>query len=80
MMEEIERLRVTVRDMWHERQAAPAAATGGMAISDTEIAAEARIDLNTVRAFLIGEDGRGIVVKPEGSGLSVSAVELGYGE
>jgi ketopantoate hydroxymethyltransferase len=80
MLEEIERLRVTVRDMWHERQATSPGTPGSLVIHDSEIAAEAHVDLDTVRAFLISEDGAGIVVKGDGGELSISTVELGYGE
>ena len=80
MLDEIERLRVTVRDLWHERQAAQAAPDGSVAIRDSEIADQATVDLDTVRAFLVSEDGRGIIVKADDGVLSVSSVDLGYGE
>ena len=81
MLEEIERLRVTVRDMWHERQAADPGTPGGpAAIRDSELAAEAHVDLDTVRAFLVSEDGAGIAVTGDAGELSISRVELGYGE
>jgi hypothetical protein len=79
MLEEIERLRTTVRYMWQERQAAGAGAPGTLTIRDTEIADRARVDLDTVRAFLISEDGSGIVVRADGGELSVGAVVAGYG-
>jgi len=80
MLDEIERLRATVRDMWHERQATNPATDGSLAIRDSEIADEARVDLDTVRAFLVSENGRGIIVKADDGVLSVSTVDLGYGE
>jgi hypothetical protein len=79
MLDEIERLRVTVRDLWHERQAA-AVTNGSPAIRDSEIADQAAVDLDTVRAFLVSEDGRGIIVKADDGVLSVTSVDLGYGE
>ena len=66
--------------MWHEHQAANPGMPGDLAIRDAEIADETQIDLSTVRAFLVSEDGRGIVVKTNGGELSVSTVEAGYGE
>jgi len=80
MLDEIERLRATVRDMWHERQATNPATDGSLAIRDSEIADEARVDLDTVRAFLVSENGRGIIVKADDGVVSVSTVDLGYGE
>jgi hypothetical protein len=80
MLDEIARLRTTTRDLWHELQAANPGTPGSLAIQDAEIAEAARVDVDTVRPFLISEDGRGIVVKAEGSALSVSMVEPGYGE
>ncbi len=80
MLEEIERLRVTVRDLWHERQAANDGTPGSQVIRDSEIAAAAHVDLDTVRAFMVSEDGAGIVVRGEGGELSITSVSLGYGE
>jgi len=80
MLDEIERLRTTVRDMWHERQAANGGASTGPAIRDSELAEQARVDLDTVRAFLVSEDGHGIVLTADGHDLSVSSVEVGYAE
>ena len=80
MLDELERLRFTLRDMWHDRQATNPATDGSLAIRDSEIAAEAKVDLDTVRAFLVSEDGHGIAVRPDAGALSVSAVDLGYGE
>lgn len=80
MVDEIERLRVTVRDLWQERQATYPALSDGLAIPDREIAEKARVDLDTVRAFLVSEDGRGLVLKADGGEISVSTVDAGYGE
>jgi hypothetical protein len=80
VLDEIERLRVTVRDLWHERQAAGPATDAGLALRDSEIADQSKVDLDTVRAFLVSEDGRGIIVKADDGALSVSNVDLGYGE
>ena len=80
MVDEIERLRVTVRDLWQERQATHPAQSEGLAIPDREIAEKAQVDVDTVRAFLVSEDGRGLVVRGDAGVLSVSTVDAGYGE
>jgi hypothetical protein len=79
MLDEIERLRATLRDLWQEHLATHAATADDPGVRDADIAARATVDVDTVRAFLVSESARGITLHAEGHDLSVTAVEPGYG-